>query len=355
MPPEDIDDLFRDRLDGHATPPGNALWARLQSQSPPETSADAQAERLDLLFQKGLNTHSTRPGRALWERLEDEHLRPRKRRATAWWPVALAAALALLLIAGGAGLWPGFPLRQAQPASVATKPSRNERQTAGNQPIKAATTSATASAHELAAANSASSPQSAQSHRSEKKETAQATRPAALASTAPKAGKSAPGQSTRHLMEVNRQPDAATAPLPLVARTTARPAAHPTPPRPTAADELRHTTEASRVVALTLPASAGEIVPAKPVPASSAAAAGLITVDVRNGGVTAVSPSKFSSLAAATEAPAERRRLGGRLLQQAGNLVRGERISLAEVTGLPETLTVRATVAGHSLTKSIQL
>jgi hypothetical protein len=57
----------------------------------------------------------------------------------------------------------------------------------------------------------------------------------------------------------------------------------------------------------------------------------------------------------ATEAPSERRRLGGRLLQQAGNLVRGERVSLAEVTGLPENVTVRATVAGHSLTKSIQL
>jgi hypothetical protein len=58
---------------------------------------------------------------------------------------------------------------------------------------------------------------------------------------------------------------------------------------------------------------------------------------------------------ASAEAPDEGRRLGGRLLQQAGRLVRGERVSLAEATGLPETVTIRATVGRRSLTKSIQL
>ena len=63
-----------------------------------------------------------------------------------------------------------------------------------------------------------------------------------------------------------------------------------------------------------------------------------------------------AAVAAAAAGPAVgRRRLGGRLLQQAGPRVRGERVSLAEITGLPENLTLQATVAGRSLTKTIQL
>ena len=54
-------------------------------------------------------------------------------------------------------------------------------------------------------------------------------------------------------------------------------------------------------------------------------------------------------------AAGERRGLGNRLLQQAGHLVRGERLSLAEATGLPETLTLRATVAGRRIATSIRL
>ncbi|MCC3152948.1 hypothetical protein Q3A66_08665 [Hymenobacter sp. BT770] len=362
MPPEDIDDLFRDRLDGHTTPPGDALWARLQAQTPPEPAADANAERLDLLFQKGLNTHRTPPGRELWERLEDEHLRPKKRRAAAWWPMAVAAALALLLVAGGAGLWLGFPLRPAQTGSVASQQQASSDQPALNQPNNTDATKATpgvpATEQEVvAAAEPNHTPESTLLTPAEKNITSQATRPEALASTAPKARMSAPGQSPRHLMETSRQPDAATARLPLVARATARAASHPTPPRPTAADEQRPTNEQERVLALNpKPAPAAEIVPASSIPNHAVATAPeLITVEVRNGGEPAVTPSKLTAVAMATEAPSERRRLGGRLLQQAGNLVRGERVSLAEVTGLPENVTVRATVAGHSLTKSIQL
>ena len=89
MHSEDIDDLFRSQLDGHATPPGNDLWARLQA-GPADAPASAEAtppvapERVDLLFQQKLKTHATPPPREIWERLEDEHLRPRKRRAAAW-------------------------------------------------------------------------------------------------------------------------------------------------------------------------------------------------------------------------------------------------------------------------------
>ncbi|ALW86164.1 hypothetical protein AUC43_14325 [Hymenobacter sedentarius] len=360
MPPEDIDDLFRDRLDGHTTPPGDALWARLQaqSQSPSEPTADANADRLDLLFQKSLNTHATLPGRELWERLEDEHLRPKKRRAAAWWPMAVAAALALLLVAGGAGLWLGFPLRPAQTGSVASQQQAIPDQPALNLPNNTEATKATpgvASPEQevVAAAEPSRTPETTLLTPAEKNITSQATRPEALASTASKARMSAPGQSPRHLMETSRQPDAAAARLPLVARA----ATHPTPPRPTAADEQRPTPEPERVLALNpKPAPAAEIAPASSIPSQAVAAAPeLITVEVRNGSEPAATPGKLAAVAVATEAPAERRRLGGRLLQQARNLARGERVSLAEVTGLPENVTVRATVAGHSLTKSIQL
>ncbi|HEX8505191.1 MAG TPA: hypothetical protein VF630_07480, partial [Hymenobacter sp.] len=136
----------------------------------------------------------------------------------------------------------------------------------------------------------------------------------------------------------------------LVARTT------PQAPRPTAADEPRKTAETAAVVAAaTPPVPAPEIVPAGTVPASGLTGE-LITVDVRTGADPVVRPAKTVSTALAELAePAERRRLGGRLLQQAGHLVRGERVSLAEVTGLPENVTLRATVAGRSVTKSIQL
>ena len=105
------------------------------------------------------------------------------------------------------------------------------------------------------------------------------------------------------------------------------------------------------------PIAAAEIVPAPQVPAASLASAGeLITVDVRNGANPTARPAQTTSSAAASaELPAERRPLGSLLLRQAGHLVRGERVSLAEVTGLPANVTLRATVAGRSLTRSFQL
>ena len=107
------------------------------------------------------------------------------------------------------------------------------------------------------------------------------------------------------------------------------------------------------------PVPAPEIVLAAPTPASPlavAVASELITVDVRNGANPTARPAQTTSSAAASaELPAERRPLGSRLLRQAGHLVRGERVSLAEVTGLPANVTLRATVAGRSLTRSFQL
>ena len=366
MPPEDIDDLFRDRLDGHATPPGDALWARLQAGSAPQPDAAnsaAEPERLDHLFQAGLNAHATPPRRELWERLEDEHLRPRQQRAAAWWPMALAAALALLLVAGGAGLWLGFPFGNSTSSTLATQqPARNPAAAdSGLPPTKAAQSNSPKAAAtdqtELAAANSHQPTKKAISPASENNLISEATRSQALASTAPKARMSVPEQSPRYLKGTNRQPDAAAAPLPLVARTTAPTTARPRLPRPAAADEQWPATQPEPVVAVApKPAPATEIVPAGAGPAPAlASTSGLITVDVRNGDAPGTArPSKAIGLATA-EAPPERQRLGGRLLQQAGHLVRGERVSLAEVTGLPDNVTVRATVAGRSLTKSIQL
>ncbi|WP_426059229.1 hypothetical protein [Hymenobacter sp. B1770] len=361
---ENIDDLFRDKLDGHPTPPGDALWARLQAGPPAEPAPAATDERLDHLFQRGLNAHATPPSRELWERLEDEHLRPRKRRAAAWWPMALAAALALLLVAGGAGLWLGFPSSNSPSGNLATQQNRAMPGQATPKPQAAPTaeTPAPASASEQPAAVAATSPPApttAPDAFIQKNTTSQATRPSNLASTAPNARMSAPGQSPRHLLGINRQPDAAAEKAPLVARTSARPATLPARPRHAAADEPRPTTPPV-VASLSKPASAAENVPTPAAPAPSLASTGeLITVDVRNGNESATQPSKMASLAAtvaaASDAPEERRRLGGRLLQQAGHLVRGERVSLAEVAGLPENVTVRATVGGRTLTKSIQL
>ena len=359
MPPEDIDDLFREKLDGHLTPPGDALWARLQTQPTPEALDAAATDRLDHLFQEHLGRHATPPARELWERLEDEHLRPKKRRAAAWWPVALAAAVALLLVAGGAGLWLGFPLGGSPRETVATQqPHLTKMPAAAHSvpPANASTGTPPSTSPDAVAANPAplAGPPDAFSALNQKNTPAQATRPAGLASTASKARLAASEQSPRYLQGVNRRPDAAPAPTPLVARAAVRPATRPAATAP--ADEQLPTTQSAQAVAIApKPAPAAEIVPARAVPAPSVATGELITVDVRNGGEPAARSNRAVSLAWAREEPEERRRLGGRLLQQAGHLVRGERVSLAEATGLPENVTVRATIGGRILTKSIQL
>ena len=363
MPPEDIDDLFRNQLAGHETPPGDALWVRLNAASASEPTTEAAAERLDQLFKKNLKTHVTPPSRELWERLEDEHLRPHQPRATAWWPVALAAAVALLLVAGGAGHWLGFPSSTTKLGTVARQGNQQPKAAAGskqNLPTMPAINGSVAAEAPPVSPTITDAPGAAYAvPNNQQPETrnqkplffvSQATRPAAFASTAPKAKVAAFGPLPRHPLGNSRQPDAA-AEHPLVARTAAQTAI-----RPAAADEQRPDTALAIAVA-PKPIPAAEIVPAVQMPAASLVSAGeLITVDVRNGGNLASRPTKITtSTLAAANTPEERRGLGGRLLQQAGHLVRGERISLAEITGLPENLTLRATVAGRRVSKSIQL
>ena len=361
MLPENIDDLFRDKLDGHATPPGDALWARLQAE--PNAAPEPGADRLDHLFRQGLDSHATAPGRAVWERLEDEHLRPRKRRAAGWGPMALAAVIALLLVAGGAGLWSGRRIGNGPGGAVASQQTRTAAPVvsapvvASKQPAETELTRAAATGTQGAGspALATAAPKTTGTLAPQKNTLPRATRSSELASTAPKASRTAAGQSARRLLGTNRQPDAATENRSQVARTTARPASAPT--LPSAADEPRLTPEPSTIALAPKPVPTPEIVRNVPVPAATLAAASeLITVDVRNGGAAPARPAK-TSITALAEAvvPTERRGLGGRLLQQAGNLARGERVSLAEITGLPENVTLRATVAGRSISKSIRL
>jgi hypothetical protein len=55
MPPDNLDDLFRQQLGGHATPPGEDLQRRLAEL--------AEAERLDALFRTGLGSVASQPAR----------------------------------------------------------------------------------------------------------------------------------------------------------------------------------------------------------------------------------------------------------------------------------------------------
>jgi hypothetical protein len=398
MSTENIDDLFRRQLGGHETPPGDDLWARLPAG--PGAAVDAQdatcntPERVDQLFRERLHAHPTPPSRELWERLEDEHLRPRKRRAAAWWPLALAAAVALLLLAGGAGLWRGFPGSgtgaagtvaqsgtsssrkgstgeasadeqaaartgqtknpSAAPAGIAartawptTSAARAAAEAAANPAAARAAAEAVANPAAAASQSIARSSETTISGFSQKNLPDRATRPAGLASSASKVGMMAQ-QSPRRPRGASRQPDAATAPAPLVARTTAP---FTTPARPRPADELAPGV-APTAPPTTIPAP--EIVrPETPAPGALASNS-VISVDVRSGAPKR--PSLAAAVAtAAASATEERRGLGGRLLRQVGHAVRGERLSLSEVTGLPENLTLEANIGGRHVSKSIQL
>ena len=358
LPEDNIDDLFRRQLDGHATPPGDDLWARLPNITP---QPDAHDPRLDELFRQNLSTHATPPRREFWERLEDEHLRPRQRRAAGWWPMAMAAAVLVLLLAGGAGLWLGFPFRNMGGSEVAVQQGKGIDTaatkaalvaTAPNAAAVSTETTLTATApiaKEAVAANNASAAtENTVSAAAQKNTTAQATRSLALASTTPKARKFAERQSPRHPLGSTRQPDAAAPSLPLVARTTAPLA--PAPAHTPAADEQRLNPAPAPVLA--------QASPPNPTPTAEIVPIGtVITVDVRNGNLPAARSIRrvLSDVASANAETTERRGLGGRLLQQAGHLVRGERLSLAEATGLPENVTLRASIAGRTVSKSIQL
>lgn len=369
MNPENIDDLFRRRLEGHETPPDAALWARLAAGTPTETAVDE-------VFQAGLNGHASPVRRELWERLEDEHLRPRQRRAVAFWPLALAAVLALLVVAGGAGLWlkgrvpvgaggPRVALGSGKAANAGkvgiaitagaarvaagsgeTSPATAADAVAAGPAIVLATTAtgaetaAAAPAHDPKAAtlaavlpsrkartNAVTDSEPAFAVISEKNRTAQATRPRRAASGASGNGENGLAARPAPTSEAP-QPAVALAPIPSRPDATGGNSALPT---------------------------------ATPAP-DLASSAGLIEVDVRSGGALPRAGQAAEASPAAGRAVAQVRhgnragRILGGLLRQAGNLAQGQPLSLTDAAGLgPQTLTLEARLGQRTVSKSIQL
>ena len=366
MHPEDIDDLFRSQLGSHETPPGDDLWARLQAgptRSARPAPAGVAPERVDQLFSQSLPTYATPPRRELWERLEDEHLRPRKRRTAAWWPLGLAAALAVLLLAGGVMLWhplPGPTTRGTQVA-LAEEPGAS-----GAQQVKHGQLGAIPAIQPKATATAQSAAASATGRRQAETAASQAARASLakagsakkLGAQATRFGPAASGVSKAGLLA--RQP-AGKQPSQQQRAAAGRPAASVAQlawlkhhPRGTVALPYEKPADEPATSLALVPAPAPEMGPTgQPATNALVSATSLISVEVRNGGAPH-GPAPVAAVAASSEASAQPG-LGGRLLHQVGHLLRHERLSMAEVTGLPANLTVEASLAGRRVSKSIQL
>jgi hypothetical protein len=330
-----LDDLFRQQLGQHATPPSPELARRLAEL--------AEAERLDALFRTGLGSMASQPRRAVWERLEDEHLRPQPRRrpVVAWWQLSAAAVLLLTLLAGGlwrGGYWQPAGGLATQPAGPTpggaghSTPAPATGMASGSQSATPTLAQATTKQHLAQAAISPakknqeiiSRQATGASASSSSNPIATTTRPHRAATVPQAAGSSQP---------TPRPLDAAAGQLATTGRRNS-PASQPTPALPEAPAPAER--PGSPVVAMT---SAPEV----------------IEVEVRRGAAPA-SPAPAPVVAAAEPAPARRPRLRlGSLLRQADHLVHGEPVSLAEATGLAETVTVQARFGGRTLSKTIQL
>ncbi|GAB2965014.1 hypothetical protein GCM10027048_38120 [Hymenobacter coalescens] len=307
MQPEDIDKLFRAKLEQHATPPPPSLWYDLQEQLEPEE----------------------------------------KKRRGGFWMFAVAAAVTLLLLAGGGWLLrqsqrPGTtdgtlasrPAPAARPDAGAALPSATAPATSGNGTAPKAdfgTESATAAAETGSLATGpATSANSVET--SKKLATTQATDAARPAST----------HQQQQLLA--RNPERAAAP-----RESARPEA----PDFRRADEPALERQALAVQPVPAPATtpAAAVSPA-PAGVISLPTMGAIEVEVRQ------HPEQAVALAAAAteETPGRTRPSVRGVLRQVRRLAQGEKPDLTEV-GLPANpaLTVQARVAGHTLTKTIAL
>lgn len=332
MPADNLDDLFRQHLGGHATPPSGDLQRRLAEL--------AEAERLDALFRTGLAGHASQPRRAVWERLEDEHLHPSRprRRVVAWWQLSAAAVLLLSLLAGGL-LWrsggagqPGREVATRHPAAGNKAPA--EATPAAAQPANFNTTNPT-DKQDIAAHTTATA------EKNEKFSARQATAPGHSPSSHPIATTTQVGRAAKasRVASGSHRPgrplDAATSQL---ASTGGRP------------------TPASQPVA---PAVGPAPSPNPALLAAMTSEPEVVEVEVRRGPAPLASPGPAVALASAPAAepaasPRRRLRLGG-LLRQADHLVHGEPVSLAEATGPAETVTVQARLGGRTLSRTIRL
>ena len=354
MLPEDIDDLFRQNLDGHATPPSDALWARLH-QPPAATHDDGDGDdAVDTLFRAGLGGHASQPRRELWERLEDEHLRPqpRRRRVAGWWQYSAAAVLLLLLLAGGGLLWRGSS-RPGASGEVAHSGRGGEHQHTAQQAYRAGGQKGFKQPQNVAPAQEsamAGAPAAGEREKNAEIFSTQATAPRASTSSTPMATTTPPRRAASadraagSHRALRQQPDAAAGNLAhLGGRKTpiGQPQNNTSNAATLAIAPATHAPETPVVAATTAPADA-------PV---------IIEVDVRRGPALA-RPAAPVVVAATEPTPAPARRRGlrlGSLLRQADHLVHGESVNLAEATGLPETVTVQARLGGRLLSKTIQL
>ena len=328
MPSDNLDDLFRQQLGSHATPPSADLQRRLAEL--------AEAERLDALFRTGLGSHASQPRRELWERLEDEHLRPlpqRRRRVVAWWQLSAAAVLLLTLLAGG--LWRGGYFAPA--GGLASRPAGTAPRTSRTPVAPGVTSHPLAS---LALAQAAinqrnNQPNTLPIEKKQKTFAGQATAPAASSSSPSIAATTRPRRAApasrvvKSSQPQRQQPDAAAGQLATTGRRngpasqplvtpTENPAARPNPP----------------LVAMTAPTE-------------------VVEVEVRRG-PEASRPAAVAALAEPVPGRRPRLRLGS-LLRQADHLVHGEPVSLADATGLAENVTVQARFGGRVVSKTIQL
>ena len=344
MLPDNIDDLFHQKLDGHATPPAPDLWARL-------ALPQADADPTDATFQDGLRNHATPPRRELWERLEDEHLRPqpRRRRAVAWWQLSAAAVLLLMLVGGA--LWSGSWRQAATGGPVASRSGHGRPATGATSAAPAtseATRTTTDQVTEEAATQAqnltASQPAPAAAEKNKEIFAPQATAPRSSTSstpiartTRPRRPATAPRASTGSQPQRSRPDVAVSKPARLGERKT--PASQsPTTSQPTTPVLPPTTSDTNAPVLAVAPPPVAE--------------PEVIEVEVRRGGARPT-PAVAAVAEEAPAAPTRRRglRLGG-LLHQADRLVHGE---LAEATGLPETVTLQARLGGRVVSKTIQL
>ena len=352
MNSEDIDDLFRQKLDAHASPPSDDLWARLQLPGlGAEPEAEPTTEPLDTLFRAGLHSHATPPRRELWERLEDEHLRPqpRRRRIAAWWQYSAAAVLLLLLLAGGAGLWRGTVgtkdngLATTRPNNGPAAPQRSAPASpslpALAKPDRVTTTLGGSPTDQTLAQVATRA-----SKKNQQIFSTQATAPRTSTSSTPMATTTRPRRAAadaRAAGSHRQQPDAAAGQLALTEQR--RSAGQPLTTQPVPATQP--TAPATHAPASTLAMNS-----------PTTATPEIIEVDVRRGSAPlAVAPPVVVAVADAAPAPTRRRlRLGG-LLRQADHLVDGESVYLAEATSVSETVTLQARLGGRLVSKTIQL
>ncbi|MDO7886245.1 hypothetical protein [Hymenobacter cheonanensis] len=341
MASDNLDDLFRQQLGQHATPPGEDLQRRLAEL--------AEAERLDALFRTGLGSHASQPRRELWERLEDEHLRPqprRRRRGLAWWQLSAAAVLLLTLLAGG--LWRGGYLNRAG-SGLASQSAGSQPRGPRTSPLPAAGGAARGALAisqplaQLPAGQGLARTATASEEKNQQKFFKQATAPLAsssspsiAAATRPRRAASAP-RAVAGPPKQRQQPDAATGQLATTKRRNS-PANQPTATL-AEAPASNSTPRESRALVAAVMTSQPEV----------------IEVEVRRGPEPS-RPADAPIVAAAEPAPTHRPRLRlGGLLRQADHLVHGEPVSLAEATGLAENVTVQARFGGRTLSKTIQL